>query len=355
MAEQDCFLLTTGSTGGHIFPVLSLALKLKQKGQKVCLVSSGSVMEKNILAKHDFSVLNLPVGRLRKGVPLWERSWTLITLPFWMIYSCYILLTLKPKAVMGAGGAVSGPVLLMASLLRYPAVVWELNAVSGWTNKMLSRFVDNIFIQFESAKQYFPSRKCALFPFSARENIYKINQQTREPDGYFHVLILGGSQGSHAVNQAVLDMYSKEELAAWKIRHQTGEKDFQSVRSVYGGDDRVECRPFFDNMAEQYLWADVVVCRAGAGTLAELSSAGKAGVVIPLPSAVDHHQEKNALALSKIKAVEVLHEKDLNGQSLFEVIMSLNGQKKRILTENIKKLYTPDSVDRMADFLIDKI
>lgn len=348
MNQKLNFLFVTGSTGGHIFPIIPLALELKRKGHNIFIISSGSLMEKKILNKNRLSFFSLPVGRLGKGVCFFERVCTIISLPFWILRSFYLILKLKPRWVIGTGGAVSGPVLLSACLLKPSTVAWELNAVSGLTNKILSRFVDYIFIQFEEVKKFFPKEKCLHFSLPVREGDF---DKKREPDGYFHLLVLGGSQGSHQINQAVLDMYNKEKLEIWKIRHQTGERDFSSVQSVYGDDDRIECRPFFENMGDCYIWADVVVCRAGAVTLAELSAYKKATIVIPLLT-LDQHQIKNALALSG--AVEILSIENLTGEVLFESIMKINSYKKKRLEENIRKFFHPESIEKIIHHLTHK-
>ena len=348
--DKKTFLFATGTTGGHLFPIVSLANELKKKGHKIYVVSSNSAIEKKVLSQFGFSFFTLSVGRLRKGVGFCERIWTVFCLPIYMVRSMFLILKVKPDIVMGAGGALCGPVLLSSCLLGCYTVIWELNAVPGFTNKILSFFVHSIFICFESAKKYLPEKKCFFYSFPVREDIRKQGSQKREPDGYFHLLILGGSQGSHSINKAVLEMCYKEKLETWKIRHQTGKKDFESIQSIYSKKEYFECRPFFDNMGECYQWADIVVSRAGAGTLAELSACGKAVIVIPLSSASDNHQFKNAMALKQ--TVEVLQEKNLNGVTLFETIMSFQGKKKRQYEENIKKFYNSKSVQKMQNHLL---
>ena len=345
------FLFTAGSTGGHIFPALAVAGELKKKGHNVHIVTSAGGMEKNILQSSSFSFSVLSVGRLRKGVGLSERVKTFFSLPIYILRALFFIFRFQPDAVIGTGGAVCGPVLLAVKLLRRRAVIWELNAAAGLTNKILSRFVDFIFISFEETRKCFPKKKCVFFSLPVRKEIFEEGIKPREPDGYFHLLVLGGSQGSRKINQVVLDMCHKEKLETWRIRHQTGEKDFPAVQKIYAGNESVQCQPFFNNMGQCYRWADVVVSRAGAGVLSELSACGKAVVVIPLASAPDQHQLKNALALEKMSAVKLLREKNLNARSLFEAIMRINGKEKRQLEENIKKFYSPQSMEKLIHFL----
>jgi len=343
MSEDRKILMTAGSTGGHIFPVLAVAEELKKQGHKVHIVNSGSEMEKTVLS--DFSGSVLSVGRLRKNTSFFERAVTFILLPYYFFRALVLLLKVHPDKVIGNGGAVSGPVLLMACLLRCKTVIWELNAVPGFSNKILSLFVKDIFIGFSSLKKYFPEEKCQLVCFPVRKEIRDKGSREREADGYSHLLVLGGSQGSHTINQVVMDMYSKEKMETWKIRHQTGMKDFNSIHSMYRG--RVECFAFYEDMGECYRWADVIVARAGASTLAELSACGKASVIIPLASSSDNHQLRNAQALFQVGAIEMILEEDLSGARLFEMIMSIHGRKKRELENNIKKLYDPQSLQKI--------
>ena len=347
--KNKTFILALGSTGGHIFPILSLAHELRQSGHKIHIISSGSILEKKALRHSDFPVQTLSIGRLRKGVPVLERIQTLLRLPFSIIKAWFIVRKIKPNAALGCGGAVSGPVLLAAWMRGCKVVIWELNAVCGFANKMLVRFAHLIFTHFEELK--FNGKKYKNVSIPVRRSILSMNHKKREPDGYFHFLVLGGSLGSRKINQAVLEMYHNEDLAHWKIRHQTGEKDFKSVHCVYAQDDKVECRPFFDNMGECYQWADVIISRAGAGVLSELSACGKACIVIPLAGASDQHQYKNALALYKKNAIEMIEEKNLNGKTLFKTVMEIHGTKKRQLEENIKNLYEPESIKEMVQIL----
>ena len=339
--------MTAGSTGGHIFPLLAVAEELKNQEHDVHIVSSGSEMEKKALSGFSISVLS--IGRLHKNAPLLERLKTLILLPYFLLGALIIILKVKPDQVIGSGGAVSGPVLLMACLLRRRTVIWEFNAVPGFANKVLSFFVKDILIGFSSVEKFFPKKKCRLISFPVRKEIQNKGSQQREPDGYSHLLVLGGSQGSHVINQAALDMYSKEKMETWKIRHQTGAKDFSSIQSIYK--DRMECAPFYKDMGGCYRWADVVIARAGASTLAELSACGKAVIIIPLSSASDQHQLKNAQALFEKGAIEIILEEDLTGSLLFEKVMSLHGRKKRELENNIRKFYDPQSLQKIIQYL----
>ena len=344
------FLLVTGTTGGHIFPLLFVAHALKEQGHDVHFLSTGSVMEKEILDKNSFPVDCLKVGRLRSGVSFFERISTIFLLPFYLLKSFFFILKIKPHVVIGVGGALSGPVLLMASWMRKRTMIWELNAVPGLANKILSFFVQHILICFSSAQEFFDKNKCVKVSFPVRRDLIQKGSQKREADGFSHLLILGGSQGSHKLNQVVMEMYNKESLETWKIYHQTGKKDFNSIQNLYSEKDR--CIPFIEDMGESYKWADVIISRGGASTLSELAACGKAVIIVPLDSSADQHQYKNALEFYQNRAIELISEKELTASLLFEKIMNIDSKKKRELESNIQKFYNPDNLKNILDFLI---
>ena len=344
---KEKFLLATGPTGGHIFPLISLAQSLKKKGHEVHFVSTGSAIEKESLPP-DFPVHFLRVGRIRKGVSFFERFKTLVLMPLYFIRSFIIIIKIKPHCVVGAGGSLSGPILLIASLMRKKTVIWELNAVPGLANKILSYFVHYVFICFSSAQKFFNKKKCIKVSFPVREDLIQKGFQKREADGYSHLLILGGSQGSHTINQVVMEMYQREDWSTWKIFHQTGKKDFNTIKNLYCEKD--QCSTFIKDVGDYYQWADIVISRGGASTLSELAACGKAAIIIPLPSASDQHQYKNALEFKG--AVEIILEKDLTSSLLFEKVMSIHSRKKRELETNIKKFYDPNHLEKTTQLLL---
>ena len=345
--HKEKFLLVTGSTGGHIFPLISLAQALKKRGHEVHFASTGSALEKEALLSSSFPVSFLRVGRVRRGVPFFERLKTIILMPFYFLRSFFIIIKVKPQFVIGAGGSLSGPILLVSSWMRKKTVIWELNAIPGLANKFLSYFVNHILFCFSSAQKFFNKKKCIKVPFPVREDLIQKGFQEREADGYTHLLILGGSQGSHAINQVVMEMYRKEDWSTWKIFHQTGEKDFNTIQDLYSEKD--QCSAFIQDMGAHYQWADIVISRGGASTLSELAACGKAAIIIPLPSATDQHQYKNALEFKG--AVEIILEKDLTTSLLFEKLMEILSNRKRELETNIKKFYDPNHLEHTIQLL----
>lgn len=342
-------LFVGGKTGGHIFPLLALASELQKDGHEVFFVTSGSVFENKYIQNIPTQVLK--VGRLASGVSFLEKLKTVFLIPYFMIRSFFILKKINPNIVIGSGGSVSGPVLLVASLFNYRTALWEFNLNFGLTNRILSFFVDRIYVYFKESCQKTFQKKCFDFSLPVRESVSQVGSQKREPDGYFHILVLGGSQGARRINQLILEMYQQGLPENWKIIHQTGEVDCERIRSIYSRDEKIECLAFIENMGKHYQWADIVISRAGSGVLSELSACGKASLILPLQTS-DHHQFVNADYFFKKGAIEKAIEKDLTGEKLIELLMSLNGKKKRQLEERIKNLYDHQSFQKMKQNLL---
>jgi UDP-N-acetylglucosamine--N-acetylmuramyl-(pentapeptide) pyrophosphoryl-undecaprenol N-acetylglucosamine transferase len=237
-----------------------------------------------------------------------------------------VILEFRPDVVVGAGGYVSGPVVLMAALLRRPTLVMESNALPGWTNRMLARFVDRAAVSFEQALPYFRG-KAKVTGNPVRREFFEIPAKRREP-GKFSLLVFGGSQGARAINEAmILALPRLKELPVeLRIKHQTGAADFEKVKAAYeaaGWGERADVRSYIDNMMADFAEADLVLCRAGATTTAELIAAGKASIMVPFPFAADDHQRKNAEALQAAGAARMILQQDLNGDSLAAEISKL--------------------------------
>jgi UDP-N-acetylglucosamine--N-acetylmuramyl-(pentapeptide) pyrophosphoryl-undecaprenol N-acetylglucosamine transferase len=269
--------------------------------------------------------------------------------------------------VIGAGGYVSGPVVLTAALLKLPTLVMESNALPGWTNRVLARFVDKAAVSFDAALPYFRG-KAVVTGNPVRREFFEIPVRQRKP-GQFSILVFGGSQGAHAINEAMIAaLPSLESLKdVLHITHQTGEADFDRVNSAYreaGWGERAEVRKYIDNMVAAFADVDLVICRAGATTTAELIAAGKASLMIPFPLAADDHQRKNAEALELAGAGRMILQQELSGERLAREIVALAGEPERItsmehaarklargdaaaaVVEMIERLVGPSTVDR---------
>ena len=351
-------LISAGGTGGHILPALSTASALCSINDKVRVefVSGAGRLEKQIYSQHDFKAHCLPVGRLRKNVSLGERCRTFFLLPFVLLKALQLILKIRPSLVVGMGGAVSGPVLLAGFLLGKKTVIFEPNVVPGLANRWLARFVKEVIVVFPLAQKFFKNSR--RFAFPVRAGISAVSLKSK-PDQPLRVLALGGSQGSAMINKAVGELIvSLEAVSAGEFSfvHQTGHQDFEKFKELYSGMENVKVFSFLQDIHNCYEWADVVVGRAGAGFIAELSCVGRAGVLVPLAVSADGHQLKNARDLEKKSAVIVMEEKDFNGSLLKRTLRGLAGQPERVteLSARIHNLRLGASADSIARYLCGK-
>jgi UDP-N-acetylglucosamine--N-acetylmuramyl-(pentapeptide) pyrophosphoryl-undecaprenol N-acetylglucosamine transferase len=242
----------------------------------------------------------------------------------------------RPDIVIGAGGYVSGPVLLTAAISGVPTLVMESNALPGWTNRVLARFVDRATVSFEAALPYFRG-KGVVTGNPVRREFFDIPAKPRDA-ARFSVLVFGGSQGARAINEAMIAAltHMRESRETLFITHQTGEADFEKVRSGYeaaGWTERSDVRRYIDDMVLSFASSDLIISRAGATTSAELVAAGKAAIMVPFPFAADDHQRKNAEALQAKGAARMILQQELTGE--------------RLAAEITRLVQSPDELTRM--------
>ena len=293
------------------------------------------------------------MGRLRKNVSWAERIITCFSLSFVLLKALRIVIKVNPSLVIGTGGAVSGPVLLAGFLLRKRTLIFEFNIVPGLTNRFLSRIVDEAIVVFSSTKEYLKVKKQTVFPFPVRSRIARISMKNQN-DSPLRVLVLGGSQGSAIINKVVSELVVSDEAHFFSFVHQTGEKEVESLERKYLGCGNVKIFSFLDNIHKVYEWADVVIGRAGIGTIAEISSAGRAGILVPLSSSADQHQLKNAQGLEKKSAIILIEEKDFTTEKLKEVLRDLVNQPQKIkwLSSCIQELKLGSTADNISSYLL---
>lgn len=353
-------LIAAGGTGGHILPALSIADCLVSIDDtcQVHFVHGYSDLEKSIYSQSSFTCHRLSVGRLRKNVGRKEKWKTIFSLPIILLKALKLVIKVNPCLVLGMGGAVSGPVLLAAFLLRKKTVIFESNVVPGLTSRWLSRFVNEVIVVFDATKDFIRTKKCIRFPFPVRSQINKVAVKNH-PDNPLRILVLGGSQGSSVINKVVSEIVIFDKALSFSFIHQTGEKEFEFFKKKYSDCENVKVFPFLLKMHEFYEWADIVIGRAGVGTIAELSASGRAGILIPLASSSDQHQLKNAQDLKKKTAVILIEEKDFNKETLTGILKDLKHQPKKIsqLSFRIHGLKIGAEADSMASYLLggDKI
>lgn len=346
-------LIAAGGTGGHIYPGIAVAKEILRRDaeSEVLFVGTARGLETKIVPANGFQLSLINSAGL-KNVGLVGKLKGLLILPKSFLEARTIIKEFKPDVVVGAGGYVSGPVLLMASLMRVPTLVMDSNALPGFTNRRLAPFVSKAALTFEEALPFF-GKKGIVTGNPVRREFFEVAPKERSEK--FQLLIFGGSQGARAINNAMADALGKLPKEKLEVTHQTGEADFEKINEVYAraGWDTADVRPYISDMVAEFAKADLVICRAGATTCAELSAAGKAGLMIPLPTAADDHQRKNAEALEKAGAAKMILQRDLSGESLAnEILIFVNSPEKISAMEAAaKKLARADAAEATVDLI----
>ena len=324
-------LIAGGGTGGHLFPGIAVAEEFlaRDPDNEVLFVGTEHGIEGRLLPRLGFRHEFITAAGIRRKNRLSQMK-GLAMLLYGYSQSRKILRQFRPQLVLGVGGYASGPVLMAARGLQIRRFIHEQNAIPGLTNKFLSRFVEKIFISLEESRTFFPAEKLVLTGNPVRKEILAKMGQTegepREKRTTFNILVFGGSAGAHSINMAVSAALPllREVRERLSITHQTGEKDLPEVRSAYQAEQlQGKVVPFIEDMAAAYGDADLIVCRAGATTIAEVTACGKPCIFIPYPHAVDDHQRLNAEALLKQGAGFMLLERELSGETLAQLILDL--------------------------------
>ncbi|MFQ6081731.1 MAG: undecaprenyldiphospho-muramoylpentapeptide beta-N-acetylglucosaminyltransferase [Candidatus Aminicenantia bacterium] len=344
-------IIAGGGTGGHLYPALVVAKEMRKRepGLEVIFVGTGRETEKKIINHYGNKLIVLRIEGLKRR-KVSQIIKTLFLIPRAMVDSFKIIKKLKPNLVMGAGGYSSGPVVLTAALMKIPTLILEQNLRPGLTNRLLKPWVKKVFLSFESSKHYF-KKKGIYTGNPVRDEFYTIKKKERNKK--LSLLIFGGSQGAHIINQTVVQALSllDQEKQNLRIFHQTGEKDFNWVKESYHqlGIEAMVSSFFFD-IYKYFEKSDILICRAGASTLAELIASRKAAILIPFARAANNHQELNALESKKYGAAEVILEKELTGELLAKRILYLLKNPDRIneMEENIARLRVENPAGRIA-------
>jgi UDP-N-acetylglucosamine--N-acetylmuramyl-(pentapeptide) pyrophosphoryl-undecaprenol N-acetylglucosamine transferase len=316
-------VIAAGGTGGHVYPAIAYAKEFQQHdpGGNILFVGPGKSLEGEILGKEGFGFEPIQVeGFVGRGVFRMIRSVVLLPMSLWR--ALRILRGHHTDLVIGTGGYFSPPVVVAAWLLKIPRVLLEPNAMPGLANRVLGPLADRIFLAFDSAIPFFSFSKVKVIGTPIRK-AFVLESPPAPPQKVSHLLIFGGSQGARAINSAMLK--AVENSAGLRehvtITHQTGADDYERVKAGYEQlGVLADVRPFLLDMPQELAKADLIVCRAGASTLAELSAYGKVGILIPFPHATHNHQEMNARAMEAAGAARVLLQSALTGQRLAEEI-----------------------------------
>ncbi len=350
-------LIAAGGTGGHIYPGLAVAQEIMRRNASsvVEFVGTARGLETKLVPGAGFKLSLIESSGL-KNVGLAARLKGLWLLPQSFLAARKLLKEFRPDVVIGAGGYVSGPVLLMASRLGIPTLVMESNALPGFTNRQLARFVDKAAVTFDVTLPYFRG-KGIVTGNPVRRVFFGIKPKQRDADT-FSVLLFGGSQGARAINQAMVAALPllAQEKARFRITHQTGPHDFALVKQGYtdaGWQEQADVRPYLENIVDNFAAADLIICRAGATTTAELIAAGKAALMIPFPQAADDHQRKNAEALAEAGAARMILQPELSGARLAQELLELSDAPEIItqMEAQARQLAKGDAASTTVDLL----
>jgi UDP-N-acetylglucosamine--N-acetylmuramyl-(pentapeptide) pyrophosphoryl-undecaprenol N-acetylglucosamine transferase len=360
-ATAGRLLIAGGGTGGHLFPGIAIAREFTARnGQNAVLfVSTGNSFERKTLSRAGFPLQTVSVAGI-KGRGIWQKLKSLALIPLGIVQSGWIIRNFKPDLVLGVGSYAAGPVVLTAWMAGIPVVLHEQNILPGITNRALARFARRIYVSFENTAGRFDTAKVRLTGNPVRREILQPPAaEEREDEGgpdpppVLNILIAGGSQGAHAINMAVVAairlIRQKERL---RVVHQTGAADEDPVRAAYAAQGvTAVVGAFFDDMDRRYRRADLIICRAGATTVAEITAVGKAALFIPFPFAADDHQRLNAEALAEQGAAEMIEEKHLAAADLAERIDRFATDRTALdrMADQARKLGRPEAARLIVD------
>lgn len=347
-------LIAAGGTGGHVYPALAVAEVLRERNVPVVWLGTPGGLEARVVPAAGIEIEWVNVAGLR-GKNLLETLIAPIKLLRSITQAWRIFRRWKPSAVLGMGGFVAGPGSLMALLCRRPLIIHEQNSVAGFTNRLLCRFASKVFTAFPDV--FTPSVGEEQIGNPVRSDFSNLNDPAARlaREGRCRLLVVGGSRGARRLNQVVPAAIATAGVSV-QVRHQTGLDEHAQTAERYQ-DHKLEAEvlPFIDDMVDAYGWADIMICRAGAMTVSELTAAGLASVLVPYPYAVDDHQRTNALWLVQAGAATMILDQDLDASTLAESLRVLCTDK-TMLTDMAKKaraLHLDGAAERVADALLE--
>ncbi|GAB6126080.1 undecaprenyldiphospho-muramoylpentapeptide beta-N-acetylglucosaminyltransferase [Humidesulfovibrio idahonensis] len=345
-------VVTTGGTGGHIFPALAVAAEVKRRNPDARILFLGGAGPEGDLARKaglDFKALPAS-GVLGKGA---KSLLSIIWVSRGVILATRALRRFAPEAVIGFGGYAGFCPVLAAALLRIPSAVHEQNSVPGVTNRVLGKLVKRVFVSFDDRLGHFPAVKVTRTGNPVRAEIAAMHR-TQLGDRR-NLLVLGGSQGAKALNDAIVAALPELMAARVNILHQTGAADEARIREAYAkaGADPTNVFGFIEGMSGAYAWADLALCRSGASTVFELAATGTPSVLVPFPFAAHDHQRVNAQHLADLGAAVLVHQKDLSAHALAELVPGLLGDTARLaaMGRAARTFARPEAASLIADGL----
>jgi UDP-N-acetylglucosamine--N-acetylmuramyl-(pentapeptide) pyrophosphoryl-undecaprenol N-acetylglucosamine transferase len=362
-------ILTGGGTGGHLTPLVAIADKLRKKigpELKLLYIGSGAKMEKQIMSEEGIPAKFVLSGKMRRYFSF-KNFIDAFKIPIGFIQSLWILLWFAPDAIFSKGGYVAVPIVLAAWIYRVPIMMHESDSAPGVANQFLSKFANRIAVAYPTAAEYFPQEKTALVGNPIRFQVTEgdaiiMRQQLGFTESKKTILVLGGSQGSKIINDAILKILPKL-LQEFQLIHQTGANNFDDVvreaafMGVKAGHEGYFAVPFMNanQLRDAFALSDLVISRAGATFITEIAANGKPAILIPISESANNHQRMNAYALAKIGAASVLEESNLGEHILIEKIENIlnDGELYRKMTGQIKTFYHPNAAEVVANGIIE--
>jgi UDP-N-acetylglucosamine--N-acetylmuramyl-(pentapeptide) pyrophosphoryl-undecaprenol N-acetylglucosamine transferase len=345
-------VIAGGGTGGHVIPALAIARELRERFRaEVLFVGTARGLENRLVPAAGFELRLIKVGALNR-VSLATRLRTLTALPRAILASSQILGQYRPDVVVGVGGYASGPAMLAAALRSLPTLVFEPNVVPGFANRVVAPMVSVAAVQFEQTARSF--RRAVVTGVPVRREFFLVPPYS-EPDHKPTLLVFGGSQGASALNRVMLESLSAlpQQISGLHIIHQTGERDYNEAQGAYlRAGISAEVYPFIDDMPGVFARADLLVCRSGASTVAEVTAAGRPAIFVPFPKAANDHQLRNAEALVGAGAAELIVEGELSSERLVQQLKSLLNDRARLMrmAKAARSLAHPRAAQEIADW-----
>lgn len=360
MKKQHKILISGGGTGGHIFPAISIANALKEKNEEVEILFVGARgrIEMDKVPDAGYHIIGLPVAGFDRKNML-KNIVVLIKLIISLVKAYNIVFNFKPQIAVGVGGYASGPVLFMSRIIGVPIVIQEQNSFAGLTNKLLAKAAKKIFVAYDNMDKYFPEHKIILSGNPVRKGLIEIENKLFEAFEHFNldknkktVLIIGGSLGARSINNGMLENYKLLIDNNIQVIWQCGKLYYYEILKKTQNENLngIKIFDFIINMEYAYSVADVIVSRAGAGTISELCIVGKPVILVPSPNVAENHQEKNAMALVNKNAAVLLSDYNVQTKLAEEIISIINNDNVlKNLSENIKKLALKNSANIIAN------
>lgn len=335
-----------------MFPALAVAEVLRARGHRLLFVGTESGMESRLVPEAGFEIEFIPSGGLNR-VSLQQRMQTALQMPGSIWAAKRLLSRFRPQAVFSMGGFVSGPVMAAAVLARIPIVIMEPNAIPGFANRRIAKYVYRALVGFEATSSWFPRGRTEVTGLPVRPAFFRVQAKN---SGRFTILITGGSRGARTLNRAARESWPlfRQAAAPLRIIHQTGASEYEAIAAGFrqAGVDG-EVTPFIKNIAEAFEIADLVIGRSGAGGVNEIAAAGMASLLVPFPFAADDHQKKNAEMLVAAGAARMVLDHDFSGAKLFHEVEGLRAEPEELrrMKTKVRQFAKPGAAERAAAVL----